>query len=361
MISSKPIKKFQGYVGFRQRVAMSLLSNTPMRIDEIRSDTDSPGLKDFEISILQIAEKLTNGTVIDISYTGTSIVMKPGTLIGGKIIQNCAISRGLGYYLEFIISLAPFSKNTTTAILQGVTNNSVDISVDCIRTVTLPLLSKFNINSGIELKINKRGAEPLGGGEVKLTFPSVKNISSMVFTDTGYVQKIRGISYSTKVSPQTANRMVESARSILNQFTPNIYIYTDVYSGKESGLSPGYGLALVAESTTGALFSTELCAVAGSTPEDLGKQCANQLLAEINKGGCFDSSHQWLVLLLMVLSSQDVSKTSFGKLNKFTVDYLRDINTFFNTTFKIQPNSENDTISMACVGIGYSNTNKSIA
>jgi len=42
-------------------------------------------------------------------------------------------------------------------------------------------------------------------------------------------------SYSTRVSPQFANRMVEAARSILNRYVPDIYLYTDVYKGEESG------------------------------------------------------------------------------------------------------------------------------
>lgn len=41
--------------------------------------------------------------------------------------------------------------------------------------------------------------------------------------------------YSVRVSPQMANRMVESARGILNKFLPDIYIYTDHMKGVSSG------------------------------------------------------------------------------------------------------------------------------
>lgn len=41
--------------------------------------------------------------------------------------------------------------------------------------------------------------------------------------------------YSVRVSPQMANRLVESARSILNQLLPDIYIYTDHMKGANSG------------------------------------------------------------------------------------------------------------------------------
>lgn len=46
---------------------------------------------------------------------------------------------------------------------------------------------------------------------------------------------ILGRRYSTRVSPQFANRMVEAARSVLNRYIPDIYLYTDVYKGEESG------------------------------------------------------------------------------------------------------------------------------
>lgn len=41
--------------------------------------------------------------------------------------------------------------------------------------------------------------------------------------------------YSVRVSPQMANRIVESARSVLNQFLPDIYIHTDHMKGVNSG------------------------------------------------------------------------------------------------------------------------------
>lgn len=44
---------------------------------------------------------------------------------------------------------------------QGITNNKVDISVDIIRIVTLPLLAKWGVTEGCSLQIKKRGVEPL--------------------------------------------------------------------------------------------------------------------------------------------------------------------------------------------------------
>lgn len=140
--------------------------------------------------------------------------------------------------------------------------------------------------------------------------------------------------YSTRVSPQFANRMVESARSILNRYIPDIYLYTDVYKGEESGKSPGYGITLISQSTTSVLHSSECLSVpaassstttnaavpsrAVQTPEEIALHAARLLLEDIATGGCVDSKHQWLVLLLMVLGKEDVSKCLMGDLTAHT-------------------------------------------
>ncbi|XP_063900961.1 RNA 3'-terminal phosphate cyclase-like protein [Zophobas morio] len=166
-------------------------------------------------------------------------------------------------------------------------------------------------------------ASPLGGGEVYFRCPIVKEIKPLQFINFGKVKKIRGIAYSTRISPQTSNLVVEGCRSLLNPYLPDVYIYTDHYKGVESGLSPGYGVSLVAETTSGALLSAEESATAGVSPFDVGRTAARLLLEEIYRGGCVDTQSQSLALLLMALSPPDVSKIRIGKLSPHTVNLLR--------------------------------------
>lgn len=43
------------------------------------------------------------------------------------------------------------------------------------------------------------------------------------------------ISHAVRVNPQFSNRMIEASRSVLNRYIPDIYLYSDVYKGDESG------------------------------------------------------------------------------------------------------------------------------
>lgn len=132
------------------------------------------------------------------------------------------------------------------------------------------------------------------------------------------------ISHSVRVSPQLSNRLVAAARSVLNRYIPDVYIYTDVYRGEDSGKSPGYAITLLASSTSHVLHSSETTScppaadapqVEGWTPpspEDLGVLAVRELLDEIRRGGCVDRGFEWLVALMLVLGGEDVGRVTVG-------------------------------------------------
>lgn len=55
----------------------------------------------------------------------------------------------------------------------------------------------------------------------------------------GKVKRVRGVVYTARVSPAFANRMVESAKGVLLNFLPDVYIHTDHCKGDKAGKSPG--------------------------------------------------------------------------------------------------------------------------
>ncbi|KAG9079073.1 hypothetical protein FS749_008854 [Ceratobasidium sp. UAMH 11750] len=156
--------------------------------------------------------------------------------------------------------------------------------------------------------------------------------------------------------------MIDASREVLNRYINDIYLVTDVYRRDDSGKSPGFGMSLVATSTTGALHCAEAIGEGGAVPNDIGYTASRALLAEIQRGGCVDRHHQWLVLLFMVLGSEDVGRCRMGELTVRSVQFLRDIKHFFGTSFKITPtpDSENELI-LSCFGTGYVNSNKAVA
>lgn len=357
------VLRYSGAAHFRQRILLATLTGRAVRIDGIRADAtdeEEVGLRDYEACFLRLVEKVVNGCEVVINETGTALRYRPGIIVGGEgLSHDCGTSRAIGYFAQALLVLAPFAKKPLSILLRGVTNGPDDVSVDVLRTVTLPLLRYFGVD-GASLQVAKRGAPPLGGGEVQLQVPPVRQLTPVSLLELGKVRRVRGVAYGTKVSPQIANRMVDGSRGVLNDFLPDVWVYTDLHKGKTSGLSAGFGLALVAETTSGALISAEHAGAAGVLPEDVGVTVADALLEQVSHGGVVDAANQPLLLTLMCLGPEDVSRARFGPLTPFSVGVLRHLRDFLGVTFQIDTDPADGSLVLACRGVGFKNTSQRV-
>jgi RNA 3'-terminal phosphate cyclase-like protein len=369
--------KFEdGAVQFRQRVVVSILSHRPLLIRNIRpDDLESPGLREHEASFLRLIDKMTNGSTVEINATGTQIRFKPGVLVGGDIEHNCPTSKSVGWFLEGILALAPFGKGALHLTLEGTTDSlsHIDPSPDYIAKSILPLFVKFGIGAEADegpppmIKVTKRGAAPLGGGQVVFSCPIVKEITNpLELTDVGKIKRVRGTVVSCRIPPSSAARVAHSAKGLLHRLLPDVWIHTDAHSsrnGKEGGCgaSPGLSVCLTAESNTDIIISAETCMDASKDgrgallPEDLGVRCAAMLLDEIRKGGCIDTGAQSIALLLMCLGPEDVSRIRVGTLSQYSIVSLRLLKTAFDVEFKVRGDTDSKTVVLSCLGSGYRN------
>ncbi|KAI5603033.1 hypothetical protein POPTR_001G216400v4 [Populus trichocarpa] len=367
-------KKLKGSQNFRQRLILATLSATPIIIKGIRANDMLPGLRLHEVSLLRLLEKISDDCVVKINETGTMVQYKPGILMGGRhLVHDCGESRAIGYFLEPLLVLGLFSKKALSIRLKGITNDSNDPCVDTFRSTTLPLLKQFGVPSeGLELKIESRGAPPHGGGEVLLSIPNIQSLTAVTWIDEGMVRRIRGVTFSTRVSSQFENTMIHAARGIFNHLLPDVHIFTDHKAGPQAGNSPGYGISLVAETTSGCFISANTAVSYARTedggmedekgelmpPEDVGEQIASVLLQEIEQGGVVDTTHQGLLFLLCALCPQDVSKIRVGKLIPHGIEVLRLIRDFLGVKFVIKPDPSTGTVILKCVGSGLKNLSR---
>jgi RNA 3'-terminal phosphate cyclase-like protein len=350
--------RYKGAAHFRQRIILATLSGRAVRIDDIRSEEEQVGLRDYEACFLRLLEKVVNGCEIVINETGTAMRYRPGIIVGGGgHVHECGTSRAISYFIQPLLALAPFGKLPLGITLRGVTNATGDMGVDVLRTVTLPMLRHFGLSDGLSLQVNKRGAPPLGGGEVYMQMAIVRELTPCDLTETGKVKRVRGVAYGTKVSPQICNRLVDASRGVLNHFLPDVWVYTDVFKGKTSGLSAGFALTLVAETTSGALLSAEAVGAGGVMPEEVGTQAAEALLQQVREAGTCDSANQPLALVLMALGPEDVSRLRLGTLTEHSIGLLRLLRDFFGVTFRIDSEPDGSVV-LTCRGVGFKNLSK---
>lgn len=350
---------------FTWRLVLATLSGRPIRIIKIRPSDRDTGLADYEVTFLRLLESVTNGSVMEISYSGTTLVYKPGLITGGKVSLSTPLSQDVGYFIEPLLCLLPFAKMKSEIKLTGITaGQNMGAGVDLIRTGFFPVLMKFGVLN-LELAIEARGSAPQGGGTAVLRVNTpIKTPKTLHATDQISVNKIRGVAYSTRVSPATVNRVIAAARAALQPVGVDTHVYADVARGQESGLDPGFGITLVGETKRKLPVCTELIAGVGSVPEDLGKDAANNLIKEISRRGCVGSKALPLLLVYMTLGPEDIGRALINKsqLSPMLVQLLRDIAELWpgqHAVFK-EDSDEHGNLTMLVKGTGFVNANMKI-
>jgi RNA 3'-terminal phosphate cyclase-like protein len=397
--------RFTTHKSLTHRLVLSTLTGRPVHISQIRSSSPTQtGLAPHEISFLRLLESVTNGSSIQISYTGTTLTYSPGLITGSveglgasggviKCVLPDTITRGVSWFLIPLCILAPFSKAPVNVRFEGdgvITSatETGDISADSVRTAILPLYERFGIlPSKLELRILQRSCAGPGGkgggGVVELKFGSQVRLPKTLHMNRnpGRVRRIRGVAYSTGVSASNNARMIHTARGILNLLVSDVHVAAQydqaplVSSQDKSNPSAkkrtgiGFGLSLVAEtSAEGVLYSADVAAPSqgGVTPEDIGKQCAYQLLEIISQGGCVTRVGAATVLTLMAMGSEDVGRLRLGRDVIGTEEALslgRDLKLFGASSWGLRDVDEDDSgdIIVTVKGSGVGNIGRKIA
>jgi RNA 3'-terminal phosphate cyclase-like protein len=229
------IQKLKGSNYFRIKIAYSLLLGRPIEVTAIRENDINPGLTEYEISFLKLIERITNGTKVEISKTGTMMRFYPGVITnnyGDEFDFECHNSRCITYYLEGILPISMYGKESLNCVLHGVTNDNNDISVDSFKSTTCALIQKLVIGDTISLDIRKRGVYPLAGGMVRFKCPIVLFMNNFDWTDEGKVKRIRGLAFTSKISTAMSTRMIDASRGAFNNFIPDVWISVDNYKDK---------------------------------------------------------------------------------------------------------------------------------
>jgi RNA 3'-terminal phosphate cyclase-like protein len=389
---------FTGHQYLSTRLVLSTLTGKPIRITKIRSNSLPPGLAPHEISLLRLIDAITNGTEIEFNSTGTALLFKPGLITGsvagfgadafGVLKHSIPESnrRGITYFLLPICLLAPFAKSHLNLLLQGpgvITSATTygDISIDSLRTAILPYFDLFGIpTQRIEIQIKNRSCSSAtghSGGQVQFIFQAqIRLPRTLHMLTPGRIKSIRGVSYAVGVSGSNNARMIESARSLLNQLVPDVRIFSDNTSapavdlpngqGKRRG-AVGFGLSLVASTSSGQqFFSADVASPVegGQAPEDIGRLAALQLLENIEQGGCVPKTAVQSVLLLMAMGSEDVGRIVLSKATLKDIDVLnfaRDFKLFGLSSWGIRDAEEDECVVVSIVGRGVGNVGRKVA
>jgi len=308
----------------RTAIALSCVTQKPVEVFNIRANRPKPGLAMQHLKGIESAKLITNAEVEGLKLGSTRVVFKPKSLRGGRFKIDIGTAGSVTLILQTILLPSLYAEKESFFEIRGGTDVNWSPSVDYVKNITFKALKE--LNADVEMEIVSRGYYPKGGGVIRVYVQPSKlrgKEFQMLRCDL-----IRGISHCQNLPKHVAERQANSAKELLESNGYKAEIDLEV----RKGLSTGSGITLWCGYKGGIALGEK-----GKRAEIVGKECAEQILKELNSDGIFDKH---LADQVMAFSAVASGKTIYTttEVTKHQISNAYVINKFFEKAVKIDGN-----------------------
>jgi RNA 3'-phosphate cyclase len=304
----------------RTAVSLSAVTNTPIKLTNIRAHRSNPGLAKQHITAIKAISKLCNGKYSELKPGIKTVVFNPGKIRPGKFEFDIGTAGSISLVLQACILpiiLIPL-REPVEIVIRGGTDVNWSPPIDYFRLVFLKLIEKVGMQA--EVEVINRGYYPKGGGEVILKVQPNEDLEKLILTDRGRLTGISGTVHNRVLPEHIPSRILKTVSTRLSD-QPNLNLQID---SKPQNRSPGTGIVLVAGFENSVLGASGLGAK-GLPAEQVGENAADQLITEIKGRGAVDvfASDQLIPYLATVGGEISVREvTSHTKTNMWLMKKL---------------------------------------
>lgn len=318
----------------RLAVSLSAITNTPIKITNIRKNRDSPGLKEQHLQAIRAVKELCNAELKGDKLGSTEIEFTPKEIKANKINVKIGTAGSVGLLLQCLLPVAFYnSKKTEINIEGGGTFGTHSPNSIYLKEILLPTIEKMGFKADLEIK--REGFFPKGGSTVNVSVTPIKKVKPLILEERSQLKEIQGLVISEKSLDKfsVASRIASSAKLILNKtFTVPIQIKTK----SVEAICPGVGILVYADYQN-CRIAWDALGQKGISSETVGKEAASGLLKQTSSD-CTVDEYLTDQLLIYISLCKEESIIKFPILSNHAKTNIWLIKQFLETSFDIKNN-----------------------
>lgn len=341
----------------RTALALSVITQKPFEITDIRKGRPDAGLKSQHLHCIKALEKICGARAEGAELGSQTLKFYPGKIKGGKYDIDIQTAGSITLLLQSVLIPCFFAPKQVTLTLHGGTNTEWAMPIEYFKEVLVPHLMKFC--EKIEVKLFKRGYYPKGGGEVEIKikpkykledYPSFEEFWKKIqeneqkahinLVEQGYLIGIKGISHASKElqNANVAERQAHAAQQILSKHTNSITLYKEYCDT----LSIGTGITLWAvyskqkddiDTNNPIILGADALGEKGKPAEKVGEEAAHALLKQMQTGMPADKHLADNLIPWMALFKPSTVKPS--EITKHTLTNIYVVEQFLGQMFEV--------------------------
>lgn len=150
----------------RSALALSALEDEPVRIENVRGDRSTPGLRPQHLAVLETMATVCDAEISGAEVGSQTIEFDPGGVSGGRYAVDIGTAGSVTLLFDALLPLATRLSSRLSVTVTGGTDVKWSPPLDYLRYVKLPLLCRHGLDAAVE--VSHRGFYPKGGGEATL-------------------------------------------------------------------------------------------------------------------------------------------------------------------------------------------------
>lgn len=312
----------------RTALTLAALTETPIRLINIRARRSKPGLQAQHLAAVRAAAAICAGELRGAELHSTELEFRPGTVRAGRYRFSIETAGSSCLVLQTVALPLALAQGTSTVTVRGGTHVPWSPSYHYLERQWLPHLQAMGLR--LRLTLNAAGFYPRGGGELLASIRGVESVQPLERSQRGELLHIRGLSGAANLDLDIARRQKLQALRRLEPLCRDTKIeILDTPSPVK-----GTFILLWAEFSNGQAACGALGAP-GKRAELVADEAADELQACLDSGAAMDA-HLADQLLLPLALAQGESLLSTSRVSSHLLTNAQVIRLFLPVRIEIE-------------------------
>ncbi len=223
----------------RSSLSLSICTQQPFRIVNIRANRDKPGLMRQHLTAVKAAAEICDAAVTGAEIGSRELTFRPGKLEGANYSFAISTAGSSTLVLQTVLPPLLTSAEPSTVRITGGTHNRGSPPFDFLQRAFLPLLARMGAQ--VELQLHRYGFYPRGGGEIVATIkPSP--LSALALDERGARVRAYAEAYVAALPIHIGQRELEVIGNGLNWSQDQLFL-----RGLSNDMGPGNAVTITIE------------------------------------------------------------------------------------------------------------------
>ena len=170
----------------RSSLALSLVSQQPLTLCNIRARRSRPGLMRQHLTAVRAAAEISGAAVHGAEIGSRQLSFQPGEVRCGSYHFRIDSAGSTTLVLQTVLPALMLAGGESTLVLEGGTHNPWAPPYDFLARVYLPLLAR--LGPRVEPRLERHGFYPAGGGRFSVTIHPVRELGRLEMKERGDVR-----------------------------------------------------------------------------------------------------------------------------------------------------------------------------